>query len=110
MKLYSRNWFQVKNSKQIFAISSLIYKDNREFVKGGTGWAVQMAIDNNKEIFLFDQKRDSWFSWDYQKSLFRKRNEIPKITATNFAGIRARIINEKGVNAIENLFQKSFNK
>ena len=110
MKLYSRNWFQIKNSEQIFAISSLIHKDNREFVKGGTGWAVQMAIDNNKEVFLFDQKKDLWFYWDYQVNKFKIRNEIPIITATNFAGIGARIIDEKGIIAIENLFQKSFKK
>lgn len=110
MKLYSRNWFQIKNSEQIFAISSLIYKDNREFVKGGTGWAVQMAIDNNKEVFLFDQKKDSWFCWDYQENKFKIRDETPSITATNFAGIGARIIDEKGIKAIDNLFQKSFKK
>jgi hypothetical protein len=110
MKLYSRNWFQIKNSEQIFAISSLIYKDNREFVKGGTGWAVQMAIDNNKEVFLFDQKKDCWFYWDYQECKFKILIELPMITATNFAGIGARIINEKGINAIEDLFYKSFKK
>ena len=110
MKLYSRNWFQIKNSEQIFAISSLIYKDNREFVKGGTGWAVQMAIDNNKEVFLFDQKKDSWFYWDYQQCKFIILIELPRITVANFAGIGARIINEKGINAIEDLFYKSFKK
>jgi len=110
MKLLARCWFQVKNSEQIFAISTIIVKNNREFVKGGTGWTVQMAIDNNKEVFLFDQKKDSWFYWDYQESKFKTRNEIPKITATNFAGIGARIINEKGINAIEDLFYKSFKK
>jgi hypothetical protein len=108
MKLLSRCWFQVKNSEQIFAVSTIIAKNNREFVKGGTGWTVQMAIDNNKEVFLFDQKKNSWFYWDYQESKFKIRNETPAITAMNFAGIGARIINEKGINAIENLFQKSF--
>lgn len=110
MKLYSRNWFQIKNSEQIFAISTIITKNNHEFVKGGTGWAVQMAIDNHKEVFVFDQKKNNWFCWDYQENKFKVSNEIPTITATNFAGIGARIINEKGINAIENLFQKSFKK
>lgn len=69
-----------------------------------------MAIDNNKEIFLFDQKRDRWFSWDYQKSKFKILIELPRITVANFADIGARIINEKGINAIEYLFYKSFKK
>lgn len=110
MKLYSRNWFQIKNSEQIFAISTIIIKNGCEFVKGGTGWAVQMAIDNHREVFVFDQKKNNWFCWDYQENKFKVRNEIPTIKATNFAGIGARIINEKGINAIENLFQKSFKK
>lgn len=108
MKLLARCWFQVKNADQIFAISTIIIKNNREFVKGGTGWTVQMAIDNNKEVFLFDQKLDNWFYWDYKECKFKVRNKIPIITASNFTGIGARIINEKGINAIEQLFQKSF--
>lgn len=108
MKLLARCWFQVKNADQIFAISTIIIKNNREFVKGGTGWTVQMAIDNNKEVLLFDQKKDSWFYWDYKECKFKIRNEIPIITTSNFTGIGARIINEKGINAIEQLFQKSF--
>ncbi|MFV7235172.1 hypothetical protein [Flavobacterium sp. ZB4R12] len=110
MKLLARCWFQVKNSEQIFAISTIITKNNSEFVKGGTGWTVQMALDNNKEVFLFDQKKDSWFYWDYQEYKFKILIELPRITVVNFAGIGARIINEKGINAIEDLFYKSFKK
>src|SRR6478735_6194124 len=47
MKLLARCWFQVKNAEQIFAVSTIVTRNNLEFVKGGTGWTVQMAIDNN---------------------------------------------------------------
>lgn len=110
MRLLSRCWFQVKNAEQIFAISTKITIKDREFVKGGTGWTVQMAIDNHKEVFLFDQKEDGWFYWDYNENKFINRNEIPKITSNNFAGIGARKINENGIKAIEQLLQKSYEK
>jgi hypothetical protein len=110
LKLLARCWFQIKNSEQVFAISTKIIRDNKEFVKGGTGWAVQMAIDNQKEVFLFDQKLDNWFFWKYQEGKFIPLNDIPKITTHNFAGIGARKINENGIKAIVQLFQKSFEK
>ena len=108
MKLLARCWFQVKNAEQIFAISTIIVKNNHEFVKGGTGWTVQMAIDNKKDVFVFDQIINNWFSWDYEENKFKILNESPKITVTDFAGIGARKINENGINAITQLFKNSF--
>jgi hypothetical protein len=108
LNLYSRNWFQVKNAEQIFAISSFIQIENQQLVKGGTGVTVQMAIDAKKEVFVFEQKRNAWFYWDYSKKLFESMNENPKITSSDFAGIGARKINPNGINAIENLMENSF--
>jgi hypothetical protein len=108
LNLYSRNWFQVKNAEQIFAISSFIQIENQQLVKGGTGITVQMAIDIKKEVFVFEQKRNTWFYWDYSKKLFESMNENPKITSSDFAGIGARKINADGINAIENLMENSF--
>ena len=49
LNLLCRNWFQVKNSEAIFAIGTFVdLKQN--IVNGGTGWAVQMGIDNNKDV------------------------------------------------------------
>lgn len=108
MKLLARCWFQVKNAEQIFAISTIIIRNNREFVKGGTGWTVQMAIDNNKQVFLFDQYLNHWFYWDYSKNKFIKIEETPVITVTDFAGIGARIITKDGIKAIEDVFKNTF--
>jgi hypothetical protein len=67
-----------------------------------------MAIDAKKEVFVFEQKRNAWFYWDYSKKLFKSMNENPKITSSDFAGIGARKINPNGINAIENLMENSF--
>jgi len=104
-KLLCRNWFQVKNSDCIFAIGNI--SDDFKFVKSGTGWAVQMSIDNNKPVFLFEQNENSWFEYSYEEQKFVKINYIPKLTK-NFAGIGTREINENGKKAIIELFKENF--
>lgn len=102
--LLSRNWFQVKNSEAIFAIGKLKL-DN--IVDGGTGWAVQMGIDNGKKVYVFDQNKCNWYKYDYELSKFEKINYIPPLTE-KFAGIGSREINENGKKAIKDLFLANF--
>lgn len=100
--LLSRNWFQVKMSDAVFAISSLL--DNKT-VKGGTGWAVQMAIDNNKIVYVFDQNQNQWFMFDFNTNQFEKC-QVPKLTQ-NYAGIGTREINDNGLLAISDVYEKT---
>lgn len=106
--LLARNWFQVKNADEIFAIGSIKRQKEIQFVKGGTGWAVQMAIDSNKPVFVFDQNEARWYYWDFYKKDFLVYEQEPRITSSNFAGIGTRKINMFGIQAIENLYQKTF--
>ena len=106
--LLSRNWFQVKNSEAIFAIGKFI--DNKT-VNGGTGWAVQMAIDSHKPTYVFDQINNVWKHFNYMINCFELFNTnygIP-VLSKNFAGIGTRDINEYGVNAIKTIFKSNFN-
>ena len=109
LNLYARSWFLVKNAEQLFAISTFIQKGKRQFVKGGTGFSVQMAIDNKKEVFVFDQELNQWFYWDYFNKVFTQMDESPKIRTSNFAGTGTRDLNLCGRNAIEELFIPSKN-
>lgn len=104
--LLNRNWFQVKNSDVIFAIGKFI---NSRMVSGGTGWAVQMAIDNKKEIFFFDQPTKTWNRFNYIKMEFEVIDYIPKLTE-NFAGIGTREINDDGINAVSDVYKTSILK
>ena len=36
----------------------------KEQVSGGTGVAVQMAINAQKPVYVFDQVQGGWFAWD----------------------------------------------
>ena len=103
--LLSRNWFQVKNSDAIFAIGRK-FTSYRKIVDGGTGWAVQMAIDNKKPVFVFDQKTKSWYTFNYVNNEFDVIDYIPKLTE-NFAGVGTREISEDGKNAIKEIFEKN---
>ena len=106
--LLARDFIQAYNADQIFAIGTI----ERNNVKGGTGYAVQMAIDMHKdEIYVYDQVQKSWYKIRYNENgthSWDKLNFIPKITSYNFAGIGTREINDDGKNAIANLFRNSF--
>jgi hypothetical protein len=119
MNLLARNWAQVKYSEQIFAIGTIIKpgskntkgyynKGEYDIVDGGTGYAVMMGINNQREIFVFDQIRDKWFRWSYSTMSFIEINDVPSITSQNFAGIGSREILPNGLNAIKKVYEKTF--
>jgi len=120
INLLARNWAQVKYSDQIIAIGTIIKPNHKnakgyynkskyEIVDGGTGYCIQMSIDNNKPVFVFDQVLDKWFRWSYTSLSFIEC-DIPKITCENFAGVGTREIKQNGINAIESVYNKTFKK
>jgi hypothetical protein len=121
MNLLARNWAQVKYSTEIFAIGHIVKSGDKSkkgylvtakspSVDGGTGYAVQMAINAGKTVYVFDQDLESWFKWSYILDDFMKMNGTPTIQEKNFAGIGTREINKAGERAIEEVFKKSFTK
>lgn len=102
--LLARNWFQVKNAEAIFAVGKFL-DDKR--VSGGTGWAVQMAVDSKKPVYVFDQVNNTWFFFNYEHGIFWPYHTIPKLTE-NFAGVGTRDINDNGVLAIEKILEYNF--
>ena len=77
----------MKNSESIFAIGTI----NGKQVNGGTGWAVQMGIDEGKSVYVFDQEKCKWYFWNRD---FEVCNT--PILTKNYAGIGTREINENG--------------
>ena len=104
--LIERNWYQVKNSEAIFAIGTF-ENDSFTRVNGGTGWTVQMAIDNKKQTFFFNQDKNQWNMYFYPVKKFKKIDFIPTLLP-NFAGIGTRAINDNGINAIKNILKCNF--
>lgn len=121
MSLLARNWAQVKYSKQVFAIGTIIkageksvkgYKNNSksDVVDGGTGYACMMAINQENDVYVFDQIKDKWFRWSYNSLRFVELKEVPLITEQDFAGIGTREIQPNGIKAIRDVYEKTFLK
>jgi hypothetical protein len=121
MSLLARNWSQVKYSHQIFAIGYIVEpgkkspkgyysKSKYQTVDGGTGYAVQMGINHQKDIYVFDQSINSWFRWSYSTMSFIKLEGSPIIKTQDFAGIGTREITEEGINAIKDVYTNTFKK
>jgi hypothetical protein len=102
--LLARNWFQVKNSEAVFAVGWL---DSLTTVKGGTGWAVQMAVDIGRPVFVFDQKTNRWYEFNYDEHCFVAIDHIPTLTK-NFAGIGSRDLTDDGIEAIINVYKHNY--
>ena len=120
MNLLARNWSQVKYSDEVIAIGYIVKKGEKnpkgyynkgkyDMVDGGTGYACQMAINHQRPVYVFDQIRDKWFRWSYS-SLCYMECKCPKITHQNFAGIGTREIKPNGIQAIRDVFDKTFSK
>lgn len=89
LPLWARNWVQVKNSTEIFAIGTI----KRGTVDGGTGWAVQMAIDTGKAVHVFDLDTERWYRYNPDSKSFEYES-APRLSK-DFAGIGTRSIDPK---------------
>ena len=120
MNMLARNWAQVKYSDEIFAIGYIVKVGDKnpkgyynrgkcDMVDGGTGYAVQMGINHQRPVYVFDQVRDKWFRWSYSSLSFIEM-DTPEITFQNFAGIGTRQITKNGIQSIRDIYNKTFNK
>ncbi|MGC9023006.1 MAG: hypothetical protein ACP5J5_07800, partial [Dissulfurimicrobium sp.] len=91
----------VNKGQQIFAVG-WIQPDNT--VKGGTGWAVELAKFFNKPVSVFDQDKNSWFTWNGSEWV----PDLPIISYKELAGTGTRFLTDKGREAIRQLFERSF--
>ena len=98
--LFRRNYYQVKDSEAVIAVSRILPGGTK--VDGGTGWATQMGIDKGIPVYVFDQVKKSWFKWDGKK--FVDSDLPPKFN--EFAGIGTRDLNPSGRQAIEEYLQQ----
>jgi hypothetical protein len=112
--LVRRDYLQAKAADAVYAISTLVgpgqtdpkgyvNKTNNTIVSGGTGYAVQMAINLGKPVYVFDQVRNQWYkniNGEWSKS------EVPTLTK-NFAGIGTRELNEAGKQAIRDVYKNT---
>ena len=100
-KVLQTIFHMVNNGHQVFVIGSIL-EDNS--VKGGTGWAVELAKLFNRPLHVFDQPKKLWFTW----SGTEWSEDSPLIEYDTFVGSGTRYLNDAGREAIEKLFADSF--
>src|SRR5210317_1495236 len=100
-KVLQTIFHMVNKGHQVFVIGTIL-EDNT--VKGGTGWAVELAKLFNRPLAVYDQTKNNWYSW--------KQNAwvkcTPKIEHETFVGSGTRNLSENGKKAIEDLFETAF--
>ncbi|XOF32604.1 MAG: hypothetical protein ACL93V_11275 [Candidatus Electrothrix sp. YB6] len=92
----------VNKGHQVFVVGTIL-EDNS--VKGGTGWAVELAKLFNRPLHVYDQNRNSWFTW---KNESWQQEESPKISFDTYVGSGTRYLSDEGREAIEKLYADSF--
>lgn len=102
-KVLQSIWHQVNSSQEVFIIG-VIQRDDT--VKGGTGWAAELARHQQKPLHVYDQERRSWFTWSHGSKSWQPSR--PTITHTRFTGCGTRTLTEDGKAAIQELFKNSF--
>jgi hypothetical protein len=90
----------VNDTYAVYAIGRIQSDDT---VKGGTGWAVELAKLFNRPLWVFDQARDDWFAWRGG----RWEPEAPTLGERPFAGTGTRNLTDGGRAAISELFRRS---
>ena len=94
--------WQVSSGQEVFVVGTIL-PDNT--VKGGTGWGAEFAKICNKPLYVFDQEKNAWFTWEADKWV---PENAPAITAKSFTATGTRFLEAGGKAAIEALFARSF--
>lgn len=99
-KVLQTIFHMVNSGHQVFVIGS-IQEDGS--VKGGTGWAVELAKMFNRPLHVFDQPSKNWYTW---KEGWKE--DSPVIEYDTFVGSGTRYLSDAGRTAISELFERSF--
>jgi hypothetical protein len=95
-------WHQVSTAGEVFAVGHILADGT---VKGGTGWAPELAKHWSKPVHVFDQEKRTWFSWHDGAW---QPEEPPVITARRFTGTGTRFLSDEGKAAVRALFERTF--
>lgn len=100
-KVLQTIFHMVNSGHQVFVVGS-IQEDNT--VKGGTGWAVELAKLFNRPLSVYDQGKQGWYTW--RNNSWQK--DSPQISYETFVGTGTRELTDEGRMAIEELFSDAF--
>ena len=117
--LLQRNYRIVLKANTIFAFGHL--ERDCKTLRGGTGWSVQMALDLEKDVFVYDIQTSTWFraerlyGVDPVSNLLKMETkfcvwmkpQLPVLDQSS-AVIGSRHVGPLTTNEIRNLFHRTF--
>jgi len=106
-KVLQTLWYQVNSGQEIYVVGSVLEDGT---VRGGTGWGAEFAKLCNKPLYVFDQEKNSWFSWSGEDWEKRSSANGPIISHRHFTGTGTRTLRDNGKRAIDALFNRSFER
>ena len=106
-KVLQTLWYQVNNGQEIYVVGAIL---DDATVRGGTGWGAEFASLCNKPLHVFDQEKNSWFTWTGEDWRKRSSTDAPLITHPHFTGTGTRTLKENAKRAIDLLFSRSFER
>jgi hypothetical protein len=104
-KVLQTLWYQVNSGQEIYVVGTILEDGT---VRGGTGWGAEFAKLCNKPLHVFDQEKNSWFTWTGEDWDKRSSSNAPLISHTHVTGTGTRRLQPNGKRAIEGLFARSF--
>src|SRR4026207_2375328 len=102
-KVLQTLWYQVNHGQEIYVIGAVLDDGT---VRGGTGWGAEFAKLCNKPLHVFDQEKNSWFTWTGEEWEKRSSSNSPMIAHVHFTGTGTRKMQANGKRAIEDLFNR----
>ena len=111
--LLRRNYFQVKDSKRLYAVVNGFDPANPKVVQGGTAWAVQMFIDlnPNNSLYVFNQSEGVWYTWEvgveddaFEATWGWNKTQMIPTPYGIYAAVGTRELTDIGKQAISELF------
>jgi hypothetical protein len=101
-KVMQSIWHQVNPTGEVFGVGVIQPDDT---VRGGTGWAVQLAKHLHKPVSVYDQERRGWFRWNSGQW---RPIDPPVIRRRIFTGTGTRRPDELARQALQELFVRTF--
>ena len=117
LRLLERNFEIARRSYIVYAFG--ILDDDCTKVLGGTGWTVQLALDQDKKVFVYDIESEAWFHSVEGHIPVEGRLDLgiiftpwtgrdKPVLHQNSAVVGSRIFNENTREEIRDLFQRTF--
>jgi len=102
-RLLARNYYQIKDSEEVFAVAPI--KDNQ--ILGGTAWAIEMAKQQQIPINVFDLFENIWVKWNQIRG-WQNIGQYPLFDRPfyeKYTGIGSRNLTKEGEQAIVDLYK-----